>query len=257
MLWGANTFPTEFYFLQILFLFFVYFISVSNHIVKKIGDDFYFLLKLTLLRNVGHSALSRTHGESLATPLGIWGFTSRVWSFSLLFWIILFFNFILNVLCVVIVHLIITHTIMSLLPRLYLHKVRIENGVALTFDKLMLQCRHMKNSHSIWSIYHIWLWPNWEPLSFSNFRINLTVRTRFPGKFNSWTWTWCWCCIFVDLMRCDSISRIWSSDSLSIGCLRLIWRHLILSRLDAYAWFGGSGARDVLEVGALEESLYL
>ena len=33
--------------------------------------------------------------------------------------------------------------------------------------------------------------------------------------------------------------------------------HLILSRLDACAWFGGSGAHAVFEVGALEESLYL
>ena len=32
---------------------------------------------------------------------------------------------------------------------------------------------------------------------------------------------------------------------------------LILSRLDTSAWFGGSEARDVLEVGALEENLYL
>ena len=33
----------------------------------------------------------------------------------------------------------------------------------------------------------------------------------------------CWCCIYVDLMRCGWISKIWSSDSLSVGCLRLVW----------------------------------
>ena len=84
--------------------------------------------------------------------------------------------FILNLLCVVIEHLIITHTITSLLPRLYLHKIRIENGIVLTFEKLMLSCMHMKNSHSTWSIRHVLLWPNWEPLSFRNFRINLTFK---------------------------------------------------------------------------------
>ena len=51
-----------------------------------------------------------------------------------------------------------------------------------------------------------------------------------------------WCCSFVDLMRCGSISRIWSSDHFLIWCLRLIW---------------GSWARDILEVGVLKESLYL
>ena len=88
-----------------------------------------------------------------------------------------------------------------------------------------------------------------------------------------------WCCIFVDLMWCGPISRIWSFDSLSTGCLRLIWRKRSTwcswSLLNVYAWFRearhvvffklveclcliwGSGAHDVFEVEVLEESLYL
>ena len=50
------------------------------------------------------------------------------------------------------------------------------------------------------------------------------------------------CCIYVDLMQCCLISIIWSFDSLSIECLHLIWEN---------------GARDVLEVGVLEENFYL
>ena len=63
---GANTFPirkwlpnsTQF-FCRPFFLT-VYFISVFNHTVKKIGGDSYFLLKLALLRTL---AVSRRFGH--------------------------------------------------------------------------------------------------------------------------------------------------------------------------------------------------
>ena len=114
------------------------------------------------------------------------------------------------------------------------------------------------------------------------------VYTRFSKKFNSIDFRrnlirrfelGVDSCIFVDFMRCGSISRIWSSDSLSTRCLRLIWRKrstwCFWSLLNVYAWFGeaehvmsfklveflrliwGSGTCEVLEVGVLKESLYL
>ena len=59
--------------------------------------------------------------------------------------------------------------------------------------------------------------------------------------------------------------EIWFVDLNLIWCyILLIWCDIvwslefdpvILSRLDAYAWFGGSRARDVLEVGAFEGRL--
>ena len=107
----------------------------------------------------------------------------------------------------------------------------------------------------------------------------VVVHTRFLEKFISWSWTWVDVVSLLILLRCDSISRIWSSDSLSTGCLRLIWRKRSTwcswSFLNVYAWFGevkhvmffklveclcliwGSRTRDVLEVGVLKESLYL
>ena len=142
--------------LQTIFLI-VYFISVSNHTVKKMGGDSYFLFKLALLRTSAAPRRLRHVATTWRLHWGTWGFSPRVWPFSLLSWIIWLFKFILNLLCVVIVHLIIIHTITSLLLRFYLHKIRIENIVVLTFEKLMLPCRHTKNSHSTWSIRHVWL----------------------------------------------------------------------------------------------------
>ena len=48
-----------------------------------------------------------------------------------------------------------------------------------------------------------------------------------------------WCCIYVDFMRCGLISKIWSSNSLLVERVHLIW---------------GNRARDALEVWVLEES---
>ena len=59
------------------------------------------------------------------------------------------------------------------------------------------------------------------------------VRTRFSEKFDSWCWTWL-DVVFL-LVWCDVV-------------LSLQFDTLILSRLNAYAWFGGSGAHDILEV---------
>ena len=59
------------------------------------------------------------------------------------------------------------------------------------------------------------------------------VRTRFLEKFDSWSWTnvgLVFLLIWWDVVR------------------SLEFDPLILSRLDVYAWFGGSEARDVLEV---------
>ena len=65
---------------------------------------------------------------------------------------------------------------------------------------------------------------------------------RFLEKFDSWSWT----CVdvLVLLIWCDVVRN-------------LKFDPLILSRLDACAWFGGSGACDVLEIRVLEESFYL
>ena len=49
------------------------------------------------------------------------------------------------------------------------------------------------------------------------------------------SWIWAWVDVVFLLIWCDAVQS-------------LEFDHLILSWLDAYAWFGGSGARDVLEV---------
>ena len=68
------------------------------------------------------------------------------------------------------------------------------------------------------------------------------VHTRFPEKFNSWSWTWVkvvflwtWVKVVFLLIWCDAVQS-------------LEFDHLVISWLDAYAWFGGSEAHDVLEV---------
>ena len=103
----------------------------------------------------------------------------------------------------------------------------------------------------------------------------VSVHTRFSEKFDSWICTWDDVVYLLILLQCSSISRIWSSDSLSTGCLCLILRKRITwcfwSLLQVYAWFReaehvmwfklveclcliwGSGARNVLEFGVLEE----
>ena len=43
----------------------------------------------------------------------------------------------------------------------------------------------------------------------------------------------CWCCVCIDLVWCISISSVWSFDSLSVECIRLMY---------------GSSARDVPKI---------
>ena len=110
---------------------------------------------------------------------------------------------------IVIIVLSTQHLMTKFLP--YVCKWKHNSIYTSSNDKLF--CHIMKKS---WNIdYHYCIY-TYFILNINYFFIIGSIHTRFPEL------SLCWCCIYVDLMRCGSISSTWSFDSLLAGCLRLI-----------------------------------